>query len=1093
MKRILLLCLTAVLTLASSELWAQERTISGKVTSTEDGTPLPGVNVVLKGTTSGVVTDSDGAFRLSVPSEGGTLVFTFIGLQSQEVEIGTRTTIDIQMAQDATQLSEVVVTALGIKRETKSLPYAAQTVSSEKLNMTRANNVNDALAGKVAGVQVRGQSGAALGRNSSIRIRGAGSLTDKEPLYVVDGTPVTNSQDFNPDDVESINVLKGPSATALYGQRGDAGVVLITTKKGDKGRGMGISLNNNLFFDKVYILPQYQNSYAGGASADLTRFDWQAGMPAEWQALDGEYYHDYTDDASWGPRMTGQQYIPWYAWVPGTKYTGKTAPLLPQPNNIRDFYETGVNRTTNVSFGKSLDNVTFRLSYTNQDQSGIMPNTGLLKNTLAATTSVNLSKLITVGANINYVTTTINGEFDDQYSNQSTGSFNQWFHRNLDLKIMNELKDLKSPEGRLVSWNHQNPNYYVGDSDNDGVINGDKFYRGYYWHNHITYFEQIDYSTTRNRLFGDVNVTFNLTDNLKATVFYRKNQNTVFWEEKRPSILPFSFYTENRPTSQPQWDYYGTGQTFFKEDNLEFLVGYSDNFADDKLSFDLSAGGNIRMDESKSLNMNTTDGLVVPDLFTISNSKGTFGYGNFRSSKQVRSLYGRGTLGFNETFFVDFSVRNDWSSALPENANSYLYPSVGASIVFSEFTEDAVPFISFGKLRGSWAQVGSDLPPYQTAVTYGLGANPWIDADGSHAISNTPDDLIDPNIKPSLSSAIEFGIDLKFMENRLGISATYFDESKKDEILRVGVSGASGYQNKIINAGQIDRNVIELQIDGTPVKTSNLSWDVTLNFAKTEAKVVELTPGVDAIAAGTGGATFGIGSTFHVVGKEWGQLRGVSIQRIDGQPVLDTDGLYVPTEDPVDFGSVLPDFTGGFVNTLTYKNVSLAFNIDFQKGGKFYSLSDQWGTFSGLTKRTAGLNDQGNPIRDAVADGGGVHVVGVSDADGDGVAEGNVDMYVPAQDYYHQFYFGSIADEHIYDLTFVKLRELSIGYQIPVQNIGSLGKVFTNASISLVGRNLWLMHSKVEDFDPSEIMSAFGENGQFPSVRSYGFNIKLGF
>ncbi|HEY0743157.1 MAG TPA: SusC/RagA family TonB-linked outer membrane protein [Chryseosolibacter sp.] len=1093
MRRILLLCLTAVFTLASSELWAQEKTVSGRVTSAEDASPLPGVNVVLKGTTNGAVTDAEGAFSLSVPASGGTLVFTFIGLKSQEVEIGARTTVDVQMEQDATQLSEVVVTALGVKREAKTLPYAAQTVTSEKLNITRANNLNDALAGKVSGVQVRGQSGAALGRNSGIRIRGAGSLTDKQPLYVVDGTPVESSEDFNPDDIETINVLKGPAATALYGQRGDAGVVMVTTKRGKKGAGLGITVNNSTFFDKVYVLPRYQNDYAGGASADLIKFNWQPGMPSEWQALDGQYYHDYTDDASWGPRMVGQQYIPWYAWAPGTEYTGKTTALVGQPDNIRDFYETGVNRITNVAFSKAFDEASARVSYTNQDQSGIMPNTWLKKNTLAASTSVKLGKIFEIGANINYVNTVVHGEFDDQYSNQTTGSFNQWFHRNLDMKKMKELQNLKSPDGRLVSWNHQNPNYYIADSDGDGEINGSKFYRGYYWYNHFAYMNLIDYESERNRLFGDINLGINFTDKLKGQVFYRKNQNTQFAENKRPSVLPYSFYVENRPANQAQYDFYGTNQAYYLEDNIEGILTYNVNVGDN-VKIDLLGGGNIRMQEYKFLSMNTTDGLVVPDLYTINNSKATFGYSNVRGQKEVRSVYGRANIGFKETFFLDVTARNDWSSALRDGNNSYFYPSVGGTFIFSELTEGALPVLSFGKLSGSWAQVGSDTDPYLTKVLYANQANPW----GSNLLSNTPDLLPDPAITPSLSSAIEVGLDLKFLEDRIGLNLTYFDESKKDEILKVPVSGSSGYTQKLINAGQIDRQVFEVQLTATPVRSSDFSWDVTLNWAKTKAQVVELAPGVDAVLATASpdflgrttnaAASFNIGAVYHVAGEEWGQLRGITIQRTDdGTPILNADGTYQYTENVVSFGSVLPEFTGGFINTFSYKNFTLQANIDFQKGGKFYSLSDQWGTFSGLTRRTAGVNDKGNPIRDAVEDGGGVHVVGVGE---NGEA---IDTYVDAQTYWHQFYFGQIADEHIYDLSFVKLRELSLGYNIPVRSIGSLGKVFNSASVSFVGRNLWLISPTTTDFDPSEVAGTFGENGQFPSVRSYGFNIKLGF
>ncbi len=1091
MKRLLLSCVTMVLMLAAMQVSAQDRTVSGRVTSAEDGSALPGVSVVLKGTAIGTQTDGDGRYSLSIPSAGGTITFSFIGLKNQDVAVTSQSTVDIIMETDVATLNEVVVTALGVSTEVKKIPYAAQTVSSDRLNLTRSNNINDALAGKVAGVQLRGQSGAALGRNSQIRIRGAGSFVDKEPLYVVDGTPVTNSNDFNPDDVENITILKGPNATALYGQRGDAGVVVVTLKKGSKTPGIGISLTQNMFFENVYVLPRYQNSYAGGAYSDLAKFTWQDGMPAEWQPLDGKYYHDYTDDASWGPRMTGQEYIPWYAWLPGTKYTGKTAKLKPQPNNVRDFYETGVNRTTNLSFSKANDVGNYRLSYTNQDQTGIMPNTSMQKNTVATAMSVKLNKLVTVGANVNYVNTVLNGEYDDQYSNQSTGSFNQWFHRDVEMDKLREFAKYRSPGGRLTSWNHFNPDYYLA-ADPETGIKGDKFYRGYYWHNPYSYFELIDYKTTRNRLFGDINVAFNILDNLTAKITYRKNQNTVYVENKRPSILPYSFYTENRPTSAPQWDYYGTQQTFFKEDNVEMLLTYNERFLDDKLSVDLLGGGNIRTDVDQLLSAQTNLGLAVPDLFTISNSKQTLISANTRSEKKVRSLFFQGNIGWNDMLYLTFSGRNDWSSALPANNNSYFYPMVGLSFDFSTLTADALPFLSFGKVRASVAQVGSDLGAYQTALTYGLNAGgTW----NGNVLSGTPDTQIDPNIKPSLSNSFEAGLDLKFFTNRIGISATYLLEDKTDEILSVGISGASGFTNRIINAGSLERKGIEIQLDATPVQIGDFRWDATLNFAKIKSTIVELAPGVTAIPAGTGAATFNGAITYHVEGKEWGQLRGYKIARLeDGTPILNSSGLYTRTATPVDYGSVLPDFTGGFINNVSYKRFMLAFNIDFQKGGQFFSLSDNWGTFSGLTERTAGLNDLGNPKRDPVSEGGGVHVVGVYDADAS--AEGTdyqpIDTYVDAQNYYHQFYNNNIAEPHVYPLTFVKLREISLGYQIPVQNIG-LGKVFTSASVSVVGRNLWLIYSKVKDFDPAEISGAFGENGQFPSTRSYGFNIKLSF
>lgn len=1076
MKKTLLFLLISLW--ISFESVGQDRTISGKVTSAEDGSALPGVNVVVKGTTNGTVTDANGKYSLSVPTNG-ILVFTFIGLTSQEVEVGERSSVDVQLQQDLQQLSEVVVTALNIKREVKSLPYAAQTVSSDQLSITRANNINDALAGKVAGIQIRSQSGAALDRTASIRIRGAGSLTDKDPLYVLDGTPVS-AQDINPDDVESMTVLKGPTAAALYGQRGDAGVIVITSKKGKKQPGVGITLSQNTFFDKVYILPKYQNSYAGGAFSDLAKFTWETGMPDEWKSLDGQYYPDYTDDGSWGPRMVGQDYIPWYAWVPGTKYTGKTAKLTGQPNNVRDFYNTGVNSTTNVTFSKAFDNYSARVSYTDQSVKGMIPNTGKNKRTLAAQFSYDLSKLVTVGANINYVTQKLNGSFDDGYSNPSTGSFNAWFHRDLDINILREMANVTSPGGRLVSWNHFNPTSYLSTSNGAG----DKFYNGYYWLNPYSYFNKIDYQDNRDRLFGDINVRFNLAKGLSLSAFYRKNQRTSYWENKRPTILAYSFQTELRPTGTDQWDYYGTGEIFEKEDNIEILGTFNRSFFDDKLTVDIDAGGNIRTEKYNTLQGSTYLGLVVPDLFTLSNSKSTYQTFNYRSKKEVRSLYANGSFGYKGTAFIEWSIRNDWSSTLPKSNNSYLYPMVGGSFVFSELTESALPFLSLGKLRASWAQVGSDLGPYQTSLLYSTGANKW----GDNLTMATPDQIVDPNIKPALSSSYEGGIDLNFLQSRIRFAGTYYKETKKNEILSVGVSGVSGFTQKKINAGELQRRGIELQLDATAVKTTDFEWITTVNWARNRSKIVELVPGVSSIPLlNSDGnpvtSSFSQVSVLNSVDKGWGQIVGTGIKRIDGQPVIDANGLYV-YEQNKNFGSVLPDFTGGFVNQITYKNFTLSFNIDFQRGGKFYSLSDMWLNYSGLSEKSAALNDKGNPVRDAIADGGGVHVVGVSET---GEA---VDKYIDAKTYFQQGY--GLSELSIYDLDFIKLREFNIGYQIPVKKLG-IGNVVRSASISLVARNFWLIYSSVDNYDPAEISSQFGENGQFPGTRSYGFNFKVGF
>lgn len=1069
MKKLLLMTLLGV------NIALAQRTVTGTVTDATTGESLAGVAITIKGTTVGAYTTEEGTYRLDVPNNASTLVFTYLTKKTIEEAIGDRSVINVRMEEDVFTTDEVVVTGLGIARQTKALPYAAQSVNAEKLNLIRQTSLNNALAGKVAGVQVRSQASMALNRDATIRIRGAGSLSDKEPLYVVDGTPV-NSSEVSLDDVESITVLKGPSATAIYGQRGDAGVVIVTTKKGAKTKGIGIEVNQSTFFDRVYVVPEYQDVYAGGGEADLIQFSWQAGMPEEWKVFEGKSYHDYSDDASWGPKMEGQEYIPWYAWYVGSPDFGKTERLLPQEDNIRDFYETGISTNNNINFNKRGDNYSIRLSFTNQYSKGLIPNSEANKYIVASNITFDLNKHFSLGANINYLDATVRGEFNDGYGNQSSGSFSQWFHRNIDMQKLKELRGLQSPEGILASWNHNNPGAYLS-SPLD-------FYGANYWYNFYTYFDKLDYESNRNRLFGDVNLTYKLNDHFRVTGFVRTNRTNLYAENKVPNIL------QNSATQTGLFASYGTGQlsgdivngnTRPNETNYELLTTYSNIFGD--LTVDANLGGNIRRDELRTFNAGTVNGLIVPDLFALSNSVSAFSTSQFRSNKEVRSIYGRGSFGYKELIYVDWSARNDWSSALPPNANSYFYPSLGTSFVFSELTKDFLPVLSFGKIRASWAQVGSDIGPYALALTYSLGQNQF---DGN-PVTGTPNTLVDPNIKPALSSAYEIGGDLKFFQNRIGIGVTYYNEIKKDEIISVQTTGASGFTSKLINAGEIERSGVEILLEGSPIRTKTLNWDITLNFATNTSKINELAPGIDALIQETG--TFGTSSgvrLVHQVGQEWGQLRGGGFKLDEsGRRVVDANGFYVAQPNTY-FGSVLPDFNGGLFNALTYKNIVFNFNIEFSKGGKYFSLSDHWGTFSGLFERTAATNDNGKNVRDAVADGGGVRVIGAT-ANGEAV-----DRYVDGFNYFHQFRNRRIAEEHVYDLSFVKLREVSIGYQVPVAKLG-VGNILQNANFSFVARNPWLIYAENRDFDPSEISSRYGENGQFPGTRSLGFNIKLGF
>ncbi len=1075
--------LLSVLMLFCAIAYAQTREIRGQVTD-ENGNPIPFASVVVRGSNQGTSADQNGNFTIRAKT-GDVLVFSSQGRTTTEVTVGAGQVVNASLGTStSTTLSEVVVTgAFNIKRTARSTSYNAQVVNAEQLNVIRSPNLNNALAGKVSGIQVRSQSAAALGRAGNIRLRGENGLGGGENiLYVADGSVISNPEDINLDDVENVTVLQGPAAAALFGPQGANGAIVLTLKKARRNApGIGVDVNLGATFDKVYILPNYQNSYAGGADADLRRYTWKADDPIEWKALDGKYYHDYSDDASWGPRMVGQEYIPWYAWYGGHSRSYQTALLTPQPDNARDFFNTGVTLNNSVAFSKATDGANFRISYGNINTNGLLPTTSLKRNTLNLSGSADLNSHFTVGTNINYVASRLNGEIDDGYSNQSTGSFNQWFHRDLDMNIMRELKDLRTPTGIYASWNKANP---VGYNPADPR----KFYAGNYWYNFFTWFDLVHQYTNSDKLFGDVSLTYNIIKGLSLKGTFRKNLTNGWGEQMYQSeLLESGLQTQgNEPRAR---GYYSTYTSNQNQQNLEFLATLSRQLGSD-VQLNFNAGTNFFSSVYKDNSGNTNQGLNVPNLFTLSNSKNPASQANNRINSKNRAVFGRGDIGFKNTIFGEFSLRNDWFSALPPENNDVLSKSFGASFVFSELTRDATPWLSWGKLRASWGEIPQSIGTYAyPGFLYGVGQFQW----NGNFLMGTPDQLVDSSIHGAVKTQKEIGLELRFFRNRLGLTSTYWDGTEKDFPQAVSINGASGFTSLLTNAGEITKKGLEFQFMARPLWMNKFQWELNATWAKLlEHQVVSVAPGVDRItvqsiwanASGTG--RNGTPYLVHQEGKPWGQIYGNGYKRIDGKPVLNSNGSYVSDPNTY-FGSAEPEFTGGLQNSFRIlENITLNVNIDYQKGGKFFSLSDMWGSYSGLTARTATINDKGNPIRDAVADGGGVHVFGV-DATGK-----PVDYYVEGQSYFHNLYDLGAFDEFVYDLTFVKLRELSIGYNIPVNKIG-VSKWVNRANFSIVARNPLLIYAKTADIDPSEVSLISGEAGQLPGTRGLGFNLKVGF
>ena len=1062
------LSLFTMLMLCGVLAFAQSRVVSGKVTDT-DGSPVPFATITVKGKNVGLSADQNGYYSLNVKA-GDVLQISGAGYKTADVPVGTQSVLNVVMDKNDA-LKEVVITgALGLKRTARSVASNVQNVNAEQLNTIRTSNINNALAGKVAGAQVRSQSAGKLGVETLIRLRGENGLgAGGGALYVVDGTIIPSSNDINPDDVEDVTVLQGPAAAALFGPEGSNGAIVINTKRAKRGsKNLGIEINTGVQWDKVYITPNYQNDYAGGGDGDLQKYTWKPGQPIAWKALDGKYYHDYTDDASWGPRIAGQEYIPWYAWYPGSEYSYKTAKLTRQPNNSRDFYETGITKTNNISVSKAGDNYSVRLSYTNLDQKGLIPNEYLKRHTLNLSTTLDLTNRLSAGANITYIAQDRNAEINDNYSNQSSGTFNQWFHRDLDMGKLRELRSLKSAEGILASWNHNNPGGY-------DPADPAKFYKGNYWYNHYTYFDNINTFDRRDRLYGDVSLTYKLTNDIKIKATYRKQMLTTNGESTVNTIL------ETSATQSGQKSFYGTGNSFSDRQNYEGLISYNKKIK--SFAVNLNGGFDILKTKFRNVNANTNNGFNVPNLYSLANSKDAITSTNTRQQYARRAVFIRGDVGFKNLLFVEGTYRRDYTSALPANTFVTTY-SGGVSFVFSDLTKHAIPFITYGKIRGSYGKSLQDLIIYQLGTYYAPAANQF----NGNFLMNEPDALVDPTLSGSTNTEKELGIELRFLKDRFGFNFTYWDRTNKNFPVNVTLPGATGYTSISTNAGEIAKTGVDVQMFIKPIKMKNLQWDINATWGRLlKNQVVSISPGITRLVSSSG-AFSGSSSAYTVseVGQEWGQLFGGGIKRIGGQPQLTAGGLFIRQAD-TKFGSALPMYTGGVQNSFNiFKNFTLNINIDYSYGGKFFSLDNFWGTFSGLTAETSGLNDRGIPLRDPVADGGGVHVFGV-DATGK-----PVDYYVEGTDYYHQFRNANISEHSVFDLTFVKLRELSLGYRLPVEKL-SLGKFVKTAVFSVVSRNPWLIYAKTKDFDPSEISQTFGSDGQFPGTRSMGLNLKLGF
>jgi len=819
--------LLLIFSLLGTMTFAQSKVISGKVVAQDENIGLPGVNVVIKGTVRGTVTDADGNFKLEIASDEDVLLFSFVGYDTKEVQVGSKSILDVVLTTGAEKLSEVVITALGVKRETKALGYAIQEVDGDELTEARETNVVNSLAGKVAGVQVtNGSSG--IGSTSRIVIRGESSLipANNSPLFVVDGIPIDNSTrtnrtegnletdygngagDINPDDIESISVLKGGSASALYGSRGANGVILITTKSGKGTKGIGVSVNAGVTFEKPLQLPNYQNEYGQGAGGAFAFGDGFGGG-----------INDNIDE-SWGPRLDGRLITQHDSPTSSGFRAGDSAvrprnpdgsfadtveptPWIAHPNNIKDFFETGVTSNFNVALSGGNDAGNFRLSFTNLDNKGILPNTDLERRTFALSAGYNLTDKLHINTSINYINSSSNNRPNNSYGTENIMYLWVWFGRQID---MNSLKGYWQP----------------------GLEGIQQFNYNYNWHDnpYFTMYENTN-AFNKNRVIGNFSVTYDFTDALSLMV----RSGTDFYNDRRVGKRAFS-------TQRFAHGQYKEEIILFQETNTDFLLTF-DKEINQNFALKLSVGAN-RRDLSDNYNRTSANQLLVPNVYNFGNSAIPLVVSQYDQTKRVNSIYGFANIGFKNVVFLDLTARNDWSSTLPENNNSYFYPSASLSGVISDMVE-LPDFMSFAKLRVGWAQVGNDTDPYNLENTFGFG-QPY----GTTPIASESSTLKNQNLKPEIQTSFEVGTDLRFFNNRIGLDVTYYNANSKNQIIGIPVDITSGYTEKIINAGEINNQGIEAMLFASPVQISNgFRWDLNINYSRNRSKVIELAEGLD--------------------------------------------------------------------------------------------------------------------------------------------------------------------------------------------------------------------------------------------------------
>ncbi|PWK77652.1 TonB-linked SusC/RagA family outer membrane protein [Mucilaginibacter oryzae] len=1038
---------------------AQSVKISGVITAKADGLPLPGVSVSVKGKNTGGQTDVNGKFVITA-NVNDVLRVAYIGYTTQEIAVTAGTTsLNVVLVEQANSLNEVVVTALNISKDKKSLGYSVQGLKSKDISEAKETNFVNALAGKVAGVQVTNSQGD-MG-SSRIVIRGETSISgNNRPLFVVDGVIVDNSQflgsggsrdfanaisDLNSEDIESVSVLKGPNAAALYGSRAAAGVILIRTKTGKGAKGLGITINSNTSFSNVQILPDYQNQYGQGSNGKFSYVDGKGGG-----VNDGV-------DESWGPALDG-------SLIPQFYSNGQAVPFVAHPNNVRDFFSTGVTLNNGIAIAGSNDKSDFRLSYNNLHQTGIVPNTSQGRNSFALNSSYRVNSKLTVNTIVNYSKDDADN-LPGTYGKRATSTMLQftWFGRQVDIS---RLKNYKDANGNTFNWNNS-------------------YYSNPYW---LAYENTV--GQHKNHLIGSVELNYKIIDGLSANF----RTGTDYYNDRRK--IKVAYGTNGTPFGSYEEDAYSVN-----ENNTEGRLQYTKKLSND-FSLDVFGGGNIAV-RTFEQNDQVAPKLAVAGLYTLSNSRDPLVSSNYYSKLKTYSLFGSAQVGFRNYAFVNVTARNDWSSSLPADNLSYFYPSVNGSLVLSEALDIKSDILTYAKLRGGWSKVGKATDPYQLNNAY-ISSTLF----GSNPQQSSPTIDLNDKLKPETTTSAEAGFELGFFHDRLHLDVSAYNTNSTNQILTVDVSPTTGFSQKVINGGRINNKGLEVQLGITPIKSKGFTWDITTNYSLNRSKVVSLDADgrLQSIVLGTDRTV----QVLAALGQPYGTLYGNAYQRnAQGQIIIGANGTPVINPTKQYLGKYTPKWQGSINNSFTYKGFNLSFLVDARFGGSIYSNTNRTGTYTGVLASTL-------PGRGA-ANGGlsyyypgnntsaaAVQVTGAA-PNGETVyhdgmifkgvkADGSPNTTIlPAQSYYKGF--TNVDEAFVYDASYIKLREVKLGYSLPAKWINKIG--FQGATFSVVGRNLWIIHKNAPNIDPE---TAFNSgNGQgledltLPTVRNIGFNVNLKF